>query len=89
MAKTAAAELASRKIRVNMISPGPTRTEVLSKSGADPQTVQNLFNQLAAAIPLKRTGTPEEVAKLVAYLCDAPAAFITGAEFVMDGGMTL
>ncbi|MBZ4189448.1 SDR family oxidoreductase [Niabella beijingensis] len=89
IARTAAAELASRKIRVNMISPGPTRTEVLSKSGADPQAVQALFNQLADSIPLKRTGTPEEVAKLVAYLCDTPAAFITGAEFVMDGGLTL
>ncbi|MCF3110668.1 SDR family oxidoreductase [Niabella sp. CC-SYL272] len=89
IARTAAAELAPRKIRVNMISPGPTRTEVLSKSGEDPQTVQTMFNQLAATIPLKRTGTPEEVAKLVAYLCGTPAAFITGSEFIIDGGMTL
>lgn len=89
IAKTAAAELASRKIRVNIVSPGPTRTEVLSKSGMSGDAVQNLFDSLANAIPLKKTGTPEDIAKMVMYLCDESASFITGSEFVIDGGLTL
>ncbi|MEX6688011.1 SDR family oxidoreductase [Danxiaibacter flavus] len=89
IAKTAAAELAPRKIRVNIVSPGPTRTEVLSKSGMSDDAVQNLFDSLANAIPLKKTGTPEDVAKMVIYLCEESAGFITGSEFVIDGGLTL
>ncbi len=89
IAKTAAAELAPRKIRVNIVSPGPTRTAVLSKSGMEEAAVQDLFNHLADATPLKKTGAPEDVAKLVAYLCEEAAGYITGSEFVIDGGITL
>jgi len=89
IAKTAAAELASRKIRVNVISPGPTRTEVLSKSGADSETVKQIFDTLSDQIPLKKIGPPEDVARLVTYLSSDAATFITGSEFVIDGGLTL
>lgn len=89
IAKTAAAELAPRKIRVNIVSPGPTRTAVLSKSGMAEAAVQDLFNQLADTTPLKKTGAPEDIAKLVAYLCEDAAGYITGSEFVIDGGITL
>ncbi len=89
IAKTAANELASRKIRVNMVSPGPTRTEVLSKSGLDAQAVQDIFDQLAQSIPLGKVGVPEDVAKLVVYLSGDAASYITGSEFTIDGGFTL
>lgn len=89
IAKTAANELASRKIRVNMISPGPTRTQVLSKSGLDEQAVENIFEQLAGMIPLGKVGIPEDVAKMVVYLSGDAATYITGSEFVIDGGFTL
>ena len=89
IAKTAAAELAPKKIRVNIISPGPTKTEVLSKSGMDETTVKELFGNLAGLSPLKKVGTPGDVAKLLVYLCSDHATYITGSEFVIDGGFTL
>jgi NAD(P)-dependent dehydrogenase (short-subunit alcohol dehydrogenase family) len=89
IAKTAAAELAPKKIRVNIVSPGPTRTEVMSKTGMDETTVQNIMDHLTNTIPLKKIGTAEDVAKLVTYLSDEGASFITGSEFVIDGGLTL
>jgi NAD(P)-dependent dehydrogenase (short-subunit alcohol dehydrogenase family) len=81
IAKTAAAELAPKKIRVNIVSPGPTRL--------DDTAVQDLFDHLTTMIPLKKIGIPEDVARLVTYLSDEGASFITGSEFVIDGGMTL
>lgn len=89
IAKTAAIELAPRKIRVNMVSPGPTKTEVLSKNGADKETVAGIFDYLKEIIPLKKIGIPEDVAKLVVYLSDEAASYITGSDFVIDGGLVL
>lgn len=90
IAKTAAAELAPKKIRVNMISPGPTKTEIMNKAGLDEDTLKGLNDYLIGEIPLKKMGTAEDVAKLVVYLSDpAVSSFITGTEIIMDGGMVL
>jgi NAD(P)-dependent dehydrogenase (short-subunit alcohol dehydrogenase family) len=89
IAKTAAAELAPRNIRVNIVSPGPTKTEILSKSGLDEDSLQQLTRQLVSQIPLKRMGAAEDIAKWVVYLSGNSARFITGAEITMDGGLTL
>jgi NAD(P)-dependent dehydrogenase (short-subunit alcohol dehydrogenase family) len=89
IAKTAAAELAGRKIRVNMVSPGPTRTEILNKAGLDETALAQLQERLIDAIPLKKMGAAEDVAQLVCYLFSDAANFITGAEVVADGGMLL
>ncbi|RLJ33028.1 NAD(P)-dependent dehydrogenase (short-subunit alcohol dehydrogenase family) [Chryseobacterium sp. 7] len=90
IAKTAAAELAPRKIRVNMISPGPIKTEIMSKAGLDEETLKNIQNHLIDQIPMKKMGTAEEVAKLVTYLSDNESSgYVTGTEIVIDGGMTL
>ncbi|WP_164976778.1 SDR family oxidoreductase [Chryseobacterium sp. CH21] len=90
IAKTAAAELAPRKIRVNMISPGPIKTEIMNKAGLDEEALKNIKNYLIDQIPLKKMGTAEEVAKLVTYLSDSEASgYVTGTEIVIDGGMTL
>jgi len=90
IAKTAAAELAPRKIRVNMISPGPIKTEIMSKAGLDEEALKNIQNHLIDQIPLKKMGTAEEVAGLVTYLSDDQlSGFITGTEIVIDGGITL
>ncbi|MCO6148651.1 SDR family NAD(P)-dependent oxidoreductase [Flavobacterium sp. NRK1] len=88
IAKTAAAELAPRRIRVNSVSPGPTRTNVLDKS-YDTITAQGIWNSLADRIPLKKIGTPEDVAQMVLYLSGETASFITGSDFVIDGGILL
>lgn len=88
IAKTAAVELAPKNIRVNMVSPGPTRTEVMSKN-ADKETVEGIFDYLKEIIPLKKIGIPEDVAKLVVYLSDENSSYITGSDFIIDGGLVL
>jgi NAD(P)-dependent dehydrogenase (short-subunit alcohol dehydrogenase family) len=89
VAKTAAAELAPRNIRVNIISPGPHRTEVLNKAGLDEATIKGIQERLLNEIPLHKIGEAADLAKLVAFLCDESSNFITGAELTVDGGMTL
>lgn len=87
--KIAALELAPRKIRVNAVSPGPIKTEVMTKVGLDTATLDHIYENLLTRIPLAKIGAAEDVAKMVAYLCGEPASFITGSEFIMDGGMIL
>ncbi|XZF15917.1 SDR family oxidoreductase [Chitinophagaceae bacterium MMS25-I14] len=87
--KTAAQELAPRGIRVNAVSPGPTKTEVLNKAGLDEDTLAKIEEYLVQLIPFKRMGTVDDVAKMVAYLTDDATSFVTGSEFVIDGGMLL
>ena len=84
--KVAALELASRRIRVNAVSPGPIATEIMDKSGIGATEMQDL---ILSGIPLARFGNPGEVAKLIAYLCGSEAAFITGSEFRIDGGQSV
>lgn len=88
IAKTTAAELAPRKIRVNTISPGPTRTNVLNNSYGE-TTASAIWQNLADTNPLKKIGEPSDVAKMLLYLSSEHASYITGADFLMDGGMTL
>lgn len=87
--KTAALELAPKRIRVNAVSPGPTETGVFTKMGLDEITMQNVKSSLQNKIPLGTLGDAADVAKMVAYLCTNNARFITGSEFTLDGGMTL
>lgn len=89
ISRTAANELAARKIRVNMVSPGPTDTEVMNKMGLDEATLAQVREGLTNKIPLRKIGSPEHVARMVLYLSSEAADFITGSEFVIDGGLTL
>jgi NAD(P)-dependent dehydrogenase (short-subunit alcohol dehydrogenase family) len=77
-----ALELAPRGITVNGISPGPIATEMNRPLLEDPELQQ----QFTSRIPLGRWGTVEEVAGLAVYLCSEEAGFMTGTDFVMDGG---
>lgn len=88
IAKTAGAELAPRKIRVNTISPGPTKTNVLDSSYGE-ETAAGIWENLANVVPLKRIGAPEDIARMVVYLSSENASYITGSDFLIDGGMTL
>ncbi len=87
--KSAALELAPRKIRVNSVSPGPTQTEVMKKVGLDEATVNGIMDIVVEKVPLKQMGKSEDVAKMVSYVSSDAAKFITGADFIMDGGMVL
>ncbi|MGH1517727.1 SDR family oxidoreductase [Chryseobacterium sp. JK1] len=90
IAKTAAVELAPRKIRVNIVSPGPTKTEIMNKAGLDQKTLEGINEWVIDSIPLKKIGTAEDVAKLVIHFSDeSVSSFMTGTEIIIDGGMTL
>lgn len=83
MTKSAAVDLAPRRIRVNSIHPGPIDTEMLKVRTAE----QN--ERRLRLVPMKRMGTAEEVASLVLYLLSDESGYITGAEVAIDGGATL
>ena len=76
-------ELASREIRVNAVTPGPIDTPALDRLGLD----VDARNSLREAVPLGRLGSAEDVAQVVAFLTSSAAAFITGAEIAIDGGL--
>jgi len=83
MTQVAAAELAADNIRVNLIHPGCIDTPMHQQHPAEEQA------RLLERIPLRRFGRPEEVAELATYLASDTAAYITGSDFVIDGGIFL
>ncbi|MBD1363227.1 SDR family oxidoreductase [Mucilaginibacter sp. ZT4R22] len=87
--KTAAIELAPSKIRVNSVSPGPIQTEILNKAGYTEEQLTQIHHWMIDRIPLKKIGQPGDIGKMVAYFSGEAANFITGAEIIMDGGMSL
>ncbi|KRG40089.1 oxidoreductase [Stenotrophomonas panacihumi] len=85
-ARSWALDLKDRRIRVNVVSPGPIRTPGLGGLVPD-DARQGLYDHLAAQVPLARLGEPEEVAQAVAFLASDDASFINGIELFVDGGM--
>lgn len=83
-----AAELAPRRIRVNTVSPGPIRTPIWNKAtGMTDEQLSEMEKQIAARIPLKRTGRPSEVAYAALFLASDEASFTTGVDLPVDGGI--
>jgi NAD(P)-dependent dehydrogenase (short-subunit alcohol dehydrogenase family) len=87
LARTAAAELVGRGIRINTVAPGPIVTPIFERVGLPKEAFDELANQIVAKVPMKRFGKPEEIAATVAFLASQDASFITGVEINVDGGL--
>ena len=82
-------DLKDRRIRVNVVSPGPVKTPGLVElAGPDAAAQQGLLDLMTSQIPLGRLADPSEIAKAVTFLASDDASFIAGAELFVDGGMT-
>lgn len=84
--RTAAIELAGRKIRVNTVAPAMTETDIIYQGQFANEEIHTYIRN---KFPFKRYGKPEEVAKLVTFLASDEASFISGVQHVIDGAATL
>jgi 3alpha(or 20beta)-hydroxysteroid dehydrogenase len=88
LSQTAALELARYDIRVNAVHPGVVRTPFITEpAGPNEPPVVETFSPDALAV--KRIAEPEEISRVVLYLSSDDAAFVTGSDFVIDGGLLL
>ncbi|MBG0918865.1 glucose 1-dehydrogenase [Exiguobacterium profundum] len=84
MTKAVALEVAADGIRVNSIHPGLIETPMIMQPG-----VEEVVQQMAETVPLKRIGKPQDVSHLVLFLGSNESSYFTGAEFVIDGGVII
>lgn len=85
VARIVGKELLPRRIRVNMVSPGPTDTEIF-KRGASAEEITGMRAMLSDVVPIGRMGSAEEVARAAVFLASDEASFINGVDLFVDGG---
>jgi NAD(P)-dependent dehydrogenase (short-subunit alcohol dehydrogenase family) len=86
LGRSLAAELVGRGIRVNVVSPGPIETPIFTRTGMSAEATANLKSAWTERNPMKRFGTPDEVASTVLFLASDAASYITGVDLLVDGG---
>jgi len=88
--KSAAQEYAGANIRVNSVNPSPVETRMMRslEEGIAPGDSERIKSRMASAIPLKRYGEPEEIAKVMLFLASDESSWVTGSVQMADGGMT-
>ena len=79
-------DLKDRKIRVNVVSPGPIETPGVAGLVPTEEQRQGLYAQLASMVPLGRMGQPDEIAKAAVFLASDDASYVAGIELFVDGG---
>ena len=86
LARSLAAELGDRNIRVNAVSPGIVRTEFQGKMDLPPEAVEGFIDAVKQATPLHRDGEVSEIAKAVTFLASDDSSYMTASDLVVDGG---
>jgi len=87
LARGFSADLLERGMRVNVLSPGPIETPIFDRLGMPQENVDGMKEYLASGVPVKRLGTPEEMAKGFLFLASDDSSYMLGGEIVLDGGM--
>jgi NAD(P)-dependent dehydrogenase (short-subunit alcohol dehydrogenase family) len=89
LARSLSVELLARRIRVNVLSPGMTETPIITREGGLPGvTPEEIAATITKSIPLRRRGTPEEMAKAMLFLASDYSSYCLGSELLVDGGFT-
>jgi NAD(P)-dependent dehydrogenase (short-subunit alcohol dehydrogenase family) len=86
-ARTWTVDLRHRKIRVNAISPGPIDTPIFSNLTQNEEESEQFKKNIVNTVPMRRMGTPDEVAKVASFLASDDSSYITGIELFVDGGL--
>jgi len=81
-------DLAARKIRVNVVSPGPIETPGITKIAGSAEAAQDFMAQMTPEIPMGRVGQPEEIAAVVLFLASDASSLLTGSIILADAGYT-
>lgn len=87
-ARTWAAELKDRGVRVNCLSPGPIDTPIIELTTGSEEAAAEYRRTAVGMVPLGRLGRPEEIASAALFLASSESSFATGIDLVIDGGMT-
>ena len=87
LARTLSGELLDRGIRVNSIAPGPIDTPIFNKLGMPEEMLDQAKKQFTGMVPMKRFGTPDELATGVLFLASDDSTFIAGIDLPVDGGL--
>jgi NAD(P)-dependent dehydrogenase (short-subunit alcohol dehydrogenase family) len=89
LARSLSVELLPRRIRVNVLGPGMTDTPIITREGGPPGvSPAELAAAITKTIPLRRRGTPEEMAKAILFLASDDSSYCLGSELLVDGGFT-
>ena len=91
MARSIAADLAPRKIRVNVVAPGATKTPIWKRgprANATAEESAKVSDWFSSTVPLARWGEPEDVAKAVLFLASDDSSYVNAVELMVDGGLT-
>lgn len=89
LVKSMGLELIKREIRINAISPGPIATPIFDRFGLPPDAVRARKGEIEEKSPIKRFGSPDEIAKVALFLASDDSSYVVGEEIVVDGGMSL
>lgn len=87
--RSLATEFAPCGIRVNVVAPGATETNFHPRAGMSEEERDEYKKKTANSVPLKRLGRPEDVAAVACFLLSDDAAYVTGSEYRVDGGLTM